>query len=100
MPIYPAGRVCEMAECYKDAETHLVPADDLSLHVDPPAHGSGLGSGPLTCRDSQVTSYWLTSRDPARVTIKTHTSRRPGEAAKRYIYMESGYQVVEGVAYL
>lgn len=56
MPIYPAGRVCEMAECYKDAETHLVPADDLSLHVDPPAHGSGLDSGPLTCRDSQVTS--------------------------------------------
>lgn len=70
MPIYPAGRVCEMAECYKDAETHLVPADDLSLHVDPPAHGSGLDSGPLTCRDSQVTSYWLTSRDPALVTIK------------------------------
>lgn len=50
-----------MAECYKDAETHLVPADDLSLHVNPPAHGSGLDSAPLTCRHSQVTSYWLST---------------------------------------
>lgn len=28
--------------------THLIPLDHLRFHVDPPAHGSGLDSGPLT----------------------------------------------------
>lgn len=46
--------------------THLIPADHLGLHVDPPAHGSGLDSTPLTCRTIMM---WIVS-----LILKTRTA--------------------------